>query len=149
MHGGAWLWWRVQSRNKRLVTAELRTPKGQALVRRLSARSDVLSEKFRPGTLERWGLDPEELRTDHPELVVVRISGFGQTGPYRSRTGLGIVAEAMGGIRYLTGHPGGPTSRTRHALPHETPSLFAANGTLPGLVPPSPARRRDVVDVAL
>ncbi|HEX9495965.1 MAG TPA: CaiB/BaiF CoA-transferase family protein, partial [Candidatus Limnocylindria bacterium] len=133
----------------RLVTADLRTPKGQALVRRLIARSDVLIENFRPGTLERWGLDPEDLRTDHPELVVVRISGFGQTGPYRSRTGLGIVAEAMGGIRYLTGHPGGPTSRTGIALADETASLFAVIGTLAGLVRRSREGRGDVVDVAL
>src|SRR5258708_23071379 len=149
MHGGAWLWWRVQSRNKRLVTADLRTPKGQALVRRLIARSDVLIENFRPGTLERWGLDPEELRTDHPELVVVRISGFGQTGPYRSRTGLGIVAEAMGGIRYLTGQPGGPTSRTRLPLAAETASLLPLNGALAGLVRRSREGRGDVGDVAL
>ena len=149
LHGGASLWWRIQSRNKRLVTADLRTPKGQALVRRLIAKSDVLIENFRPGTLERWGLDPAELRREHPELIVVRISGFGQTGPYRSRTGLGIVAEAMGGIRYLTGHPGGPTSRTGIALADETASLFAVIGTLAGLVRRSREGRGDVVDVAL
>jgi formyl-CoA transferase len=149
MHGGASLWWRIQSRNKRLVTADLRTPKGQALVRRLIATSDVLIENFRPGTLERWDLDPEDLRKEHPELVVVRISGFGQTGPYKSRTGLGIVAEAMGGIRYLTGHPGGPTSRTGIALADETAALFAVIGTLAGLVRRSREGRGDVVDVAL
>jgi formyl-CoA transferase len=149
IHSGASLWWRVQSRNKRLVTADLRTPKGQALVRRLIATSDVLIENFRPGTLERWGLDPEALRKDHPELIVVRISGFGQTGPYRSRTGLGIVAEAMGGIRYLTGQPGGPTSRTGVALADQTASLFAVIGTLAGLVRRSREGRGDVVDVAL
>src|SRR5258708_23255915 len=113
------------------------------------ASRDVLNENFRPGTLERWGLDPEELRTDHPELVVVRISGSGQPGPYRSGTGLGIVAEAMGGIRYLTGHPGGPTSRTGIALADETASLFAVIGTLAGLVRRSREGRGDVVDVAL
>ncbi len=149
MHGGASLWWRVQSRNKRLVTADLRTAQGQDLVRRLIARSDVLIENFRPGTLERWGLDPAVLRADHPELVVVRISGFGQTGPYRSRTGLGIVAEAMGGIRYLTGHPGRPTTRTGIALADQTASLFAVIGTLAGLIRRSREGRGDIVDVAL
>lgn len=149
LHAGASLWWRIQSRNKRLVTADLRTPKGQALVRRLVARSDILIENFRPGTLERWGLDPAALRHDHPELIVVRISGFGQTGPYKSRTGLGIVAEAMGGIRYLTGHPGGPTSRTGIALADETASLFAVIGALAGLVRRSREGQGDVVDVAL
>ena len=149
LHGGASLWWRIQSRNKRLVTADLRTPAGQALVRRLIATSDVLIEYFRPGTLERWGLDPERLRAERPELIVVRISGFGQTGPYRARTGLGIVAEAMGGIRYLTGHPGGPTSRTGIALADETASLFAVIGALAGLVRRAREGRGEVVDVAL
>ena len=149
LHDGASLWWRVQSRNKRLVTADLRRPEGQALVRRLIAACDVLIENFRPGTLERWGLDPAALRAERPELVIVRISGFGQTGPYRSRTGLGIVAEAMGGIRYLTGQPGGPTSRTGIALADEVASLFAVIGALAGLVRRDREGRGDVVDVAL
>jgi formyl-CoA transferase len=149
LHGGASLWWRVQSRNKRLVTADLRRPDGQALIRRLIAKSDVLIENFRPGTLEKWGLDPAALRAEHPELIVVRISGFGQTGPYRTRTGLGIVAEAMGGIRHLTGQPGGPTSRTGVALADQAASLFAVIGTLAGLVRRAREGRGDVVDVAL
>jgi formyl-CoA transferase len=149
LHGGTSLWWRIQARNKRLVTADLRTPKGQALVRTLIAKSDVLIENFRPGTLERWDLDPVALRTEHPELVVVRISGFGQSGPYKARTGLGIVAEAMGGIRYLTGQPGGPTSRTGVALADQTASLFAVIGALAGLIRRAKDGRGDVVDVAL
>jgi len=149
LHRGTSLWWRIQARNKRLVTADLRTPKGQALVRKLIAKSDVLIENFRPGTLERWDLDPIALRTEHPQLVVVRISGFGQTGPYKARTGLGIVAEAMGGIRYLTGQPGGPTSRTGVALADQTASLFAVIGALAGLIRRAKDGRGDVVDVAL
>jgi len=149
LHGGASLWWRVQSRNKRLVTADLHRPEGQALVRGLIERSDVLIENFRPGTLERWGLDPDALRATRPELIVVRISGFGQTGPYRARTGLGIVAEAMGGIRYLTGQPGGPTSRTGIALADEVAALFAVIGALAGLVRRGREGRGDIVDVAL
>ena len=149
LHGGASLWWRVQSRNKRLVTADLRRPEGQALVRGLIERSDVVIENFRPGTLERWNLDPDALRLARPELIVVRISGFGQTGPYRARTGLGNVAEAMGGIRYLTGEPGGPTSRTGIALADEVAALFAVIGALAGLVRRDREGRGDIVDVAL
>ena len=149
LHGGTSLWWRVQSRNKRCVTADLRRPEGQALVRRLIERSDVLLENFRPGTLERWGLDPAELRRSRPELVVVRVSGFGQTGPYRARAGLGAVAEAMGGIRYTTGQPGGAPSRTGVSLADEVAALFAVIGALAGLVRRARSGRGDVADVAL
>ena len=149
IHAGASLWWRVQARNKRLVTADLRRPEGQRLVRRLVETADVLIENFRPGTLERWGLDPAALRLERPELVVVRISGFGQTGPYRSRTGLGAVAEAMGGIRYTTGQPGSEPSRTGISLADEVASLFAVIGALAGLIRRTRDGRGDVVDVAL
>ena len=149
LHDGTSLWWRVQSRNKRVVTADLRRPEGQALVRALVDKSDVLLENFRPGTLERWGLDPDLLRAAHPKLVVVRISGFGQTGPYRGRTGLGAVAEAMGGIRYTTGQPEAPPSRTGVSLADEVAALFAVIGALAGLVRRGSAGRGDVVDVAL
>jgi len=149
LHDGTSLWWRVQSRNKRVVTADLRRPEGQALVRALVDKSDVLLENFRPGTLERWGLDPDLLRAARPELVVVRISGFGQTGPYRGRTGLGAVAEAMGGIRYTTGQPEAPPSRTGVSLADEVAALFAVIGALAGLVRRGSAGRGDVVDVAL
>src|SRR5438067_7517100 len=149
IHGGAALWWRVQSRNKRLITADLQRPESQRLVRTLIGKSDVLIENFRPGTLERWGLDPVDLRAARPELVVVRISGFGQTGPYRTRTGLGAVAEAMGGIRYQPGQPGGQPSRTGISLADEVASLFAVIGALAGLVRRGRERRGDVVDVAL
>ena len=149
LHEGTSLWWRVQSRNKRVVTADLRRPEGQALVRRLIDQSDVLLENFRPGTLERWGLDPDVLRAERPGLVVVRISGFGQTGPYRGRTGLGAVAEAMGGIRYTTGQPEAPPSRTGVSLADEVAALFAVIGALAGLVRRGATGRGDVVDVAL
>ncbi|MDP9266561.1 MAG: CoA transferase [Chloroflexota bacterium] len=149
LHGGTSLWWRVQSRNKRCVTADLRKPEGRALARRLIAQSDVLIENFRPGTLERWGLDPEELRRGRPELVVVRVSGFGQTGPYRGRAGLGAVAEAMGGIRYITGDPNTPPSRTGISLADEIAALFAVIGALAGLLRRGSTGRGDTVDVAL
>ncbi|GAC1455831.1 MAG: CoA transferase [Candidatus Limnocylindrales bacterium] len=149
LHEGTSLWWRVQSRNKWVVTADLRRPEGQALVRRLIEQSDVLLENFRPGTLERWGLDPAELRAARPGLVVVRVSGFGQTGPYRGRTGLGAVAEAMGGIRYTTGQPEAPPSRTGVSLADEVAALFAVIGALAGLVRRGATGRGDVVDIAL
>ena len=149
LHEGTSLWWRVQSRNKQVVTADLRRPEGQALVRRLVEQSDVLLENFRPGTLERWGLDPAELRAARPGLVVVRVSGYGQTGPYRGRTGLGAVAEAMGGIRYTTGQPEAPPSRTGVSLADEVAALFAVIGALAGLVRRAATGRGDVVDIAL
>jgi len=149
LHEGTSLWWRVQSRNKRVVTADLRRPEGQALVRRLIEQSDVLVENFRPGTLERWGLHPDVLRAERPGLVVVRISGFGQSGPYRGRTGLGAVAEAMGGIRYTTGQPEAPPSRTGVSLADEVAALFAVIGALAGLVRRGATGRGDIVDVAL
>lgn len=149
LHDGTSLWWRVQSRNKRLVTADLSVPEGQALVRRLVLRCDVLIENFRPGTLERWGLDPAALRRERPDLVVVRISGFGQTGPYRSRAGLGAVAEAMGGIRHVTGDPGAPPSRTGISLADEVAALFAVIAALAGLLRRGRTGRGDVADIAL
>lgn len=149
LHAGTSLWWRVQSRNKRCVTADLRRPEGQALVRRLVRTSDVLLENFRPGTLERWGLDPEALRAERPELVVVRVSGFGQTGPYRARVGLGAVAEAMGGIRYTTGHPDTPPARTGISLADQVAALYAVIAALAALLRRERCGRGDLADVAL
>ncbi|MDR7555643.1 MAG: CoA transferase [Armatimonadota bacterium] len=105
---GVSLWWKVLSRNKESITLDLRVPRGQALLRALAARADVLVENFRPGTLERWGLGPEALEAANPRLVIVRISGFGQTGPYRDRPGFGTIAEAMSGYVALSGFPDGP-----------------------------------------
>lgn len=99
------------ARNKRSVTLDLRTPEGQALARRLTDDADVVIENFRPGTLERWHLGPDDLRATNAGLVLVRISGFGQTGPYREHPGFGGVAEAMAGLRHLTGNPGEPPVR--------------------------------------
>lgn len=103
---GTSVWWQVQSRNKRSLALDLREPEGQAIARRLIAQADVLIENFRPGTLEGWGLSYEELARDNPGLVMLRISGYGQTGPYRDLPGFGAIGEAMGGLRHLTGEPG-------------------------------------------
>src|SRR5690606_13192393 len=100
-HGKS-LWWPVVARNKKSVTCNLRTPEGQDLARRVIERADIVVENFRPGTLERWGLDFERLREANPGLIMVRVSGFGQTGPYAPRAGYGSIGEAMGGIRYVT-----------------------------------------------
>ncbi|MEY4711267.1 MAG: hypothetical protein RIS88_717, partial [Pseudomonadota bacterium] len=103
---GTSVWWQVQSRNKRSLALDLRQPEGQALVRQLAAEADVLIENFRPGALEGWGLSPDDLLAANPRLIVLRISGYGQTGPYRNRPGFGVVGEAMGGLHHLTAEPG-------------------------------------------
>jgi crotonobetainyl-CoA:carnitine CoA-transferase CaiB-like acyl-CoA transferase len=150
--GDTSLLFRTLGRNKRSMTLDLRHPEGQELVRALAARSDVLLENFRPGTLERWGLGPDELRALNPRLVVVRVSGYGQTGPYRDRPGFGGVAEAIGGLRALTGYPDRPPTRVGVSLADSVAGLYAVIGALMGLL------RRDrepgatpgeVVDVAL
>ena len=103
---GTSVWWQVQSRNKRSIALDLRAADGQELARRLIAEADVLIENFRPGTLEGWGLGWDELRKLNAGLVMLRISGYGQTGPYRDQPGFGVIGEAMGGLRHLTGEPG-------------------------------------------
>ena len=106
LKNGTSVWWQVQSRNKRSLALDLREPEGQAVARQLIAHADVLVENFRPGTLEAWGMAPEQLHALNPGLVILRISGYGQTGPYRDQPGFGVVGEAMGGLRHLTAEPG-------------------------------------------
>jgi succinyl-CoA:(S)-malate CoA-transferase subunit B len=143
-------WWLVESRNKKSITCNLRDPDGQALIKRLAARSDVLAENFRPGTMERWGLGWDVLRAVNAGLVMVRISAFGQTGPYRERPGFGRIAAAMGGISYLSGYPDRPpVTPGTPTIPDYLAGALAAFGTLAALE----ARRRtgegQVVDVGL
>ena len=121
LHEGTSVWWQVQSRNKRSVVLDLRTDEGRADVRKLAAEADVLIENFKPGTMEKWGLGYEVLAADNPGLVMLRISGYGQTGPYRDLPGFAVVAEAMGGMRHLMGEPGrvdgvGDLAPARHLL---------------------------------
>ena len=106
MKGDTSIWWQVQSRNKQSVALDLRQPAGQDIVRKLVADADVLIENFRPGAMEGWGLGPDDLHAINPQLVMLRISGYGQTGPYRDKPGFGVVAEAMSGLRHLTAEPG-------------------------------------------
>ncbi len=131
---GRSLWWPVQSRNKKLITLNLRDERGQDLCRRLAAKSDVLVENFRPGTLERWGLAPEQLNEINPDLIIARVSGFGQTGPYAKRAGFASVGEAVGGIRHINGFPDQPPPRNGISLGDSLAAMFAAQGILMSLV---------------
>jgi formyl-CoA transferase len=145
------LWWAVQSRGKRLVTLDLRRPRGQQLMRELLRLSDVLIENFRPGTLERWGLGPDVLLDDNPRLVIARISGEGQTGPRSSRPGFAATAEALSGLRHLNGFPGGPPPRHGLSTGDTVAAMFAFNGIMTALYwrDTAPDGRGQVVDVAL
>ena len=146
---GKSLWWPVVARNKKSVTANLRTPEGQDLVRRLVAKADVLIENFRPGTLERWGMSPETLWEINPRLVVTRVTGFGQSGPYAARAGYGSIGEAMGGIRYVTGDPDRPPARAGISLGDSLAATFACLGTLVALHQRGRTGRGQVVDSAI
>jgi formyl-CoA transferase len=146
---GKSLWWPVVARNKKSVTANLRTEAGQDLVRRLLAEADVLVENFRPGTLERWGLAPEQLWSVNPGLVITRVTGFGQSGPYAERAGYGSIGEAMGGIRYVTGDADRPPARAGISLGDSLAATFAALGTLVALHQRGRTGRGQVVDSAI
>ena len=130
---GRSLWWPVQSRNKKCVTLDLRQERGQQLLLALAERSDVLVENFRPGTLERWQIGPERLWQVNPRLVIARVSGYGQTGPYAPRAGFASVAEAMGGIRYINGFPGEAPPRIHISLGDSLAGMFAVQGILAAL----------------
>jgi len=150
LHEGTSLWWRVQARNKKSITLDLKRPEAQEIVRKLVARSDVVIENFRPGTLEKWNIGWEQLSAINPGLVMVRLSGFGQTGPYRDRPGFGAIGESMGGLRYVTGFPDRPPARVGVSIGDSIAALHGVIGALMAL------RHREVsggrgqyVDVAL
>jgi formyl-CoA transferase len=149
LKNGTSVWWQVQSRNKRSVALDLRQPDAQELVRRLAAEADVLVENFRPGALEGWGLDPEQLVAANPRLVVLRISGYGQTGPYRDRPGFGVVGEAMGGLRHLTAEPGRVPVRVGVSIGDTLAALHGVIGILMALHERQRSGRGQVIDVAL
>jgi succinyl-CoA--D-citramalate CoA-transferase len=146
---GRSLWWPIQGRNKRCVTIDLRTEAGQGLLRRLLAEADVLVENFRPGTLERWGLGPDALEELNPRLIVVRISGFGQTGPSRDLAGFGAIGEAVGGLRNVTGYPDQAPPRVGISLGDQLASVFGVVGALLALHARERTGRGQVVDVAI
>ncbi|WP_432477154.1 CaiB/BaiF CoA transferase family protein [Nocardioides sp. GXQ0305] len=146
---GESLWWPVIARNKRSVTVDLRTPEGQDLARRLIAESDVVVENFRPGTMERWGLGYEELSRLNPGLVMTRVTGYGQDGPYAGRAGFGSIGEAMGGLRHVTGDPASPPSRVGISIGDSLAGTFSALGTTMALVARHRTGRGQVVDTAI
>jgi len=156
LHNGTSVWWQVQSRNKKSVTLDLRQAQARDIVRRLIDEADVLVENFKPGVMEDWGLDFDTLSRSNPGLVMLRISGYGQTGPYRDRPGFGVVAEAMGGLRHLTAEPGRVPVRVGVSIGDTLASLHGVIGVLMALQhrratvsAQAPKGRGQVIDVAL
>lgn len=141
--------WEVIARNKRSVSANLRVPEGQALVRQLIAHADVLVENFKPGTLEKWGMVPDQLIAEHPGLIVARMSGYGQTGPYSDRAGFGGIGEAMGGWRYIVGEPDRPPSRMGVSIGDTLTATYGCMGILAALHHRDRTGQGQVVDAAL
>ena len=150
LYQGTSLWWRVQARNKKSVTLDLKRPEAQEIVRKLVAGADIVVENFRPGAMEKWNLGWEQLARVNPGLIMVRLSGFGQSGPYRDRPGFGAIGESMGGLRYVTGYPDRPPVRVGVSIGDSIAALHGVIGALMAL------RHREVnggrgqfVDVAL
>ena len=143
------VWWEVIARNKKSVSINLREAEGQDLARRLIARADILIENFRPGTLEKWGMSPERLHEDNPGLIVVRMSGYGQTGPYAGRAGYGGIGEAMGGWRRLVGDPDRPPSRMGVSIGDSLAATYGCLGALSALHHRERTGRGQVIDSAL
>ena len=142
-------WWRVIGRNKRSVSIDLRQKRGQEIARQLIARADILIENFRPGTLEKWGLSPAALHAENPGVIIVRVSGYGQDGPYAVRAGFGLVGEAMGGWRYLVGEPDRPPARMGVSIGDTLAATYGCLGALAALHHRHTTGRGQVVDSAL
>jgi len=149
LHEGTSLWWYAQARNKKSVAVNLRDPDGQAIVRKLAAGADIVVENFRPGTLEKWNLGYDTLARDNPGLIMVRISGFGQSGPYKERPGFGAIGESMGGMRYITGYPDRAPVRVGISIGDSLAAMFGVIGALTALHHRQSSGRGQVVDVAL
>jgi len=146
---GTSVWWQVQSRNKRSVALDLKSPEAQAIVRQLALDADVLIENFRPGAMEGWGLGPDELLALNPRLIMLRISGYGQTGPYRDKPGFGVVAEAMSGLRHLTAEPGRVPVRVGVSIGDTLAALHGVIGILLAMQERQRSGKGQVIDVAL
>ena len=149
LHEGNSLWWYAQARNKKSIAIDLKNPEGQAVVRRLAAKADILVENFRPGTLEKWGLGYDVLSRENPGLVMVRLSGFGQTGPYRDKPGFGAIGESLGGMRYITGYPDRAPVRVGISIGDSLAAMFGVIGALMAIHHRHATGRGQVVDVAL
>jgi len=146
---GTSVWWQVQSRNKRSLALDLRQSEGQAIVRKLISEADILIENFRPGAMESWGLGPDALLDLNPGLIMLRISGYGQTGPYKDKPGFGVVAEAMGGLRHLSAEPGRLPVRVGVSIGDTLASLHGVIGILMALHEKQTSGLGQVIDVAL
>ena len=150
---GVSLWWKVHSRNKKSITLNLATPEGQDILKKLAAQADVLIEGFRPGAMERWGLGPDDLQAVNPKLVMLRFSGFGQTGPYKDRPGFGTIAECMSGYISMTGFPDTAPNLPPIPLADEIAGLFGAMAGMMALyhrdASRDPGAKGQVVDVSL
>ncbi|WP_407940095.1 CaiB/BaiF CoA transferase family protein [Nakamurella leprariae] len=146
---GIALWWKEVSRNKRTLALDLGKPEGAELFLRLAATADVVVENFRPGTFERWGLAPERLHEVNPRLILVRVTGFGQRGPYAARAGFGTLAEAMSGFAHLTGEADGPPTLPAFGLADSIAGMTAATATLAALLARTTTGRGDIIDVNL
>jgi crotonobetainyl-CoA:carnitine CoA-transferase CaiB-like acyl-CoA transferase len=133
MHEGTSVWWAAHARNKRSVTLDLRQPEGQEVIRKLAADADILIENFRPGAMEKWGLGFKDLHALNPKLIMLRVSGYGQSGPYRDRPGFGVIGEAMGGLRYLSGEPGRPPVRVGVSIGDTLSGLHGVIGVMMAL----------------
>jgi formyl-CoA transferase len=143
------VWWPVIARNKKAITLDLRQTEGQRLFKELAARSDVVIENFRPGTLEKWGLGFDTLAALNPRLILVRVSGYGQTGPYAQRAGYGGIGEAMGGLRYIVGEPDRPPSRVGISIGDSLAAVHACMGTLAALHHRERTGQGQVIDAAI
>ena len=146
---GKSLWWPVVARNKKAITLDLRQSEGQQLLRELVAKADFLLENFRPGTMEKWGLGWAELSAINPRLIMIRVSGFGQTGPYSRQAGFGAIGEAMGGLRYVVGDPSTPPSRMGISIGDSLAATFACVGALSALHHRERTGRGQVIDSAI
>jgi formyl-CoA transferase len=146
---GTSVWWQVQSRNKRSLALDLKQAEAQDIVRKLASEADVLIENFRPGAMESWGLGPDVLQKLNPGLIILRISGYGQTGPYKDKPGFGVVAEAMGGMRHLSGEPGRLPVRVGISIGDTLASLHGVIGILMALHEKQKSGLGQVIDVAL
>lgn len=149
LHEGNSLWWAVQARNKKSLTLNLKSPEGLDVLKQLLSQADILVENFRPGQLEKWGLTPQALQDLNPALIVVRLSGYGQTGPYKDRPGFGAIAESIGGMRFLSGEADKPPVRVGISIGDSLAGLHAVIGALLALHHRNRTGQGQVVDVAL
>src|SRR6185437_14411666 len=130
LHDGTALWWYILGRNKKCITVDLKVPQGQEIIRKLVKNADVVLENFKPGTMEKWGLGYEDLKKINPRIIMARVSGWGQDGPYSGKPGFASVAEAVGGLRFVTGYPDSPPVRPNLSLGDTLAGLHAAIGIL-------------------